>query len=110
MGIEDVDNLTKHIEEQIETAIDRRRWFCSSSMCAKGLMPLGPGSGRRLRYVDMPVVLVANKADDAKLDAQAAEFYKLGRGKPIAGQHAAEPQPRRSCSKPSSSGCRHGGR
>ena len=38
---------------------------------------------RRLRYVDVPVVCVANKADDQSMDTQADEFYKLGRGKLI---------------------------
>src|SRR5262249_1464370 len=39
---------------------------------------------RRLRYLKTPVILVMNKADHPDLDARGAEFYKLGRGKPIA--------------------------
>jgi GTP-binding protein len=48
-----------------------------------GLMGLDQDVARRLRYVDVPVICVANKTDAASLDAQADEFYKLGRGKLI---------------------------
>jgi GTP-binding protein len=34
---------------------------------------------RRLRYVKVPVLCVANKTDGEPLEAQAAEFYKMGR-------------------------------
>jgi GTP-binding protein len=46
-----------------------------------GLTPLDEEVGRRLRDLDVPVLCVANKADDEKHDAQAADFYRLGRGK-----------------------------
>ncbi len=36
---------------------------------------------RRLRYVDVPVICVANKTDDTHMDSTADEFYKLGRGR-----------------------------
>src|SRR5690606_16795691 len=36
---------------------------------------------KRLRYVDVPVILVANKTDTDAMNPQADEFYKLGRGK-----------------------------
>ena len=39
---------------------------------------------RRLRYLSTPVILVMNKADTPEFDQRGAEFYKLGRGKPIA--------------------------
>jgi GTP-binding protein len=38
---------------------------------------------KRLRYIDKPIICVANKTDDPSLDPQACEFYKLGRGKLI---------------------------
>ncbi|HEY79143.1 MAG TPA: ribosome biogenesis GTPase Der [Dehalococcoidia bacterium] len=37
-----------------------------------------------LRQTDKPVILVANKADNARLEAMAAEFYALGLGEPLA--------------------------
>ena len=36
---------------------------------------------KRLRYLDVPVICVANKTDADVLDSQADEFYRLGRGK-----------------------------
>src|SRR5262249_40661881 len=38
----------------------------------------------RLRHVNKPVILVLNKADEPAFDDRGAEFYKLGRGKPVA--------------------------
>jgi GTP-binding protein len=48
------------------------------------LMPLDEEVAQRLRYVSTPVILVMNKADTPEFDQRGAEFYKLGRGKPIA--------------------------
>ena len=38
----------------------------------------------RLRRTSKPLLLVANKADNDKLEAQAADFYELGLGQPLA--------------------------
>jgi GTP-binding protein len=38
---------------------------------------------RRLRSVNVPILLIANKADDERIDSQADEFYRLGAGKPL---------------------------
>ena len=48
------------------------------------LMPLDEEVAQRLRYINTPVILVMNKADTLDFDNRGAEFYKLGRGKPIA--------------------------
>ena len=45
-----------------------------------GLMPLDEEVAERLRGVERPVILVANKADQAHHDVQAEEFHRLGRG------------------------------
>jgi len=47
-------------------------------------MPLDLEVAQRLRYVNTPVILVMNKADTEQFDNRGGEFYKLGRGKPIA--------------------------
>ena len=44
-----------------------------------GLTPLDQEVAKRLRYAKVPVMCVANKADNQKLDPQADEFYQLGR-------------------------------
>src|SRR5581483_3208926 len=48
-----------------------------------GLTPLDEKVASRLRYVTKPIICVANKCDTAELEPQAAEFYRLGRGKLI---------------------------
>src|SRR5262245_2645828 len=81
MGNLDEDNLTKHVEEQIQTAIDAASVILFVVDTKAGLTPLDEEVGHRLRNLDVPVLCVANKADDPKLDDQAADFYRLGRGK-----------------------------
>jgi GTP-binding protein len=81
MGIEDSDNLTPDIERQIQTAIDQAHVVLHVVDGRAGLVPLDEEVAARLRYVTKPVVCVANKCDTPEIDANTAEFYKLGRGK-----------------------------
>lgn len=81
MGIKDVDNLTTHIERQIDLAIDQAAVVLFVVDTRTGLMPLDEKVAARLRYVNKPVLCVANKCDAPELESQSAEFYKLGRGK-----------------------------
>jgi GTPase len=83
IGFEDPDNLTSKIEEQIVTAIESANVILFVVDTRSGLTPLDQEVARRLRYVDAPVICVANKSDDPSMDSQADEFYKLGRGKLI---------------------------
>ncbi|MCG8587334.1 MAG: ribosome biogenesis GTPase Der [Pirellulales bacterium] len=81
MGIDDVDNLTEHIEQQITTAIESAHVILFVVDTLTGLLPLDEEVAKRLRYVDTPVICVANKTDNPSVSPQADEFYKLGRGK-----------------------------
>ncbi len=83
MGIQDIDNLTEHVEEQIRTAIDLAELVLFVVDVRDGVVPLDLEVVERLRHIAKPVVLVGNKADDATFDAQSAEFFKLGLGEPI---------------------------
>ncbi len=83
MGIEDVDDLTSQIEQQITHGIDTADVIVFVVDTHDGTLPLDQEVAKRLRYVETPIICVANKADSAKYDAQADEFYKLGRGKLI---------------------------
>ena len=69
----DVDNLTKHIEEQIQTAIDSAAVILFVVDTRAGLMPLDEEVGRRLRDVEVPVLCIPNKTDDEKRDVQTSE-------------------------------------
>lgn len=79
MGIEDSDNLTEQVEEQITAAIDAADLILFVVDTRDGPMPLDHEVAKRLRYVDVPMILVANKADASSLDVQADEFYRFGR-------------------------------
>jgi GTP-binding protein len=83
MGITDMDNLTRHIEEQINLAIDSAAVILFVVDTRDGMLPLDQDVARRLRSVKVPIVLVANKSDDERIDTQADEFYRLGTGKPL---------------------------
>ncbi len=84
MGIEDADNLTAHIERQIELAVDSADLLLFVVDTREGLVPLDQEVARRLTYVKTPVICVANKTDSPALDAHVAEFYRLNRGTPLA--------------------------
>ena len=79
IGIVDADNLSEHIESQIQTAINSADVVLFVVDAREGLTPLDQVVAKRLRYLDVPVLCVANKTDAPSLDSQADEFYKLGR-------------------------------
>lgn len=81
MGSEDCDNLTEEIDEQIQAGIDEASVILFAVDTRAGLTPLDEEVSKRLRYVDKPILCVANKSDTPKLEQEAADFYKLGRGK-----------------------------
>jgi GTP-binding protein len=78
MGIQDVDNLTADIEKQISSAIDRAAVILFVVDARDGVTPLDEEVARRLRPVTRPILMVANKCDSPELDANAADFYRLG--------------------------------
>ncbi len=84
IGIEDADNLTSAVERQIDEAIRQAAVVLFVVDIRAGLTPLDAEIDRRLRARDKPVILVANKCDSAKQEPLAAEFFALGRGRPIA--------------------------
>ena len=83
MGIVDVDNLTEHVERQIEVAINLAHVILFVVDGRSGIAPLDDEVARRLRHVDKPIICVANKCDTTEIEPQAAEFYKFGSGKPV---------------------------
>ncbi len=80
MGHEDPDDLTAEIRQQIDMAIDSADVILLVVDTRNGLTPLDQDVAERLRAVDCPVILVANKADHDSMDSSAEEFRKLGRG------------------------------
>ncbi|HWE37946.1 MAG TPA: ribosome biogenesis GTPase Der [Isosphaeraceae bacterium] len=84
IGMVDRDDLTEHVERQIETALAEADLVLFVVDVREGRMPLDEDVAQRLRYVNAPVILVLNKADTPEMDDRVAEFTKLGRGKPVA--------------------------
>ncbi len=80
-GQGDENAFSREIEEQIEAAVESADVILFVVDVQQGLTPLDEEVARRLLYVDTPVILVANKADNPTLAMQAGEFYRLGRGK-----------------------------
>jgi GTP-binding protein len=84
IGMVDRDDLSLDVERQIDTAMNEADLILFVVDIRDGVMPLDEDVAHRLRYLKTPVILVMNKADHPDFDNRGAEFYKLGRGKPIA--------------------------
>ncbi len=79
-GIVDSDQLKEHIENQIQQAINLADLVVFVVDIRDGLMPLDEQIAQLLRKNNLDVLLVANKADEAKMFPAAADFGKLGFG------------------------------
>jgi GTP-binding protein len=82
-GIVDVGELTEHVEHQIHQAVASADLALFVVDVREGIMPLDQTMARLLRKEDLNVLLVANKADTAKLMGGAGEFQRLGFGEPL---------------------------
>jgi GTP-binding protein len=81
IGINDVDDLSDEIEDQIQLAMDSADVILFVVDTRSGMLALDREVARRLRYIDKPIICVANKTDEPEMDPEADEFYGLGRGK-----------------------------
>jgi len=80
IGINDVDDLSQEIEEQIAIGIDSADVILFVVDTQTGATQLDEAVARRLRNLDLPILCVANKTDNEKVDPEADQFQKLGRG------------------------------
>ncbi len=78
MGIQDPDNLTEHIEQQISIAVDSADVILFVADSRSGPVPLDDEVAKRLRYVSVPILCLANKSDSREWDAEANAFYRFG--------------------------------
>ena len=83
IGIEDADNLTEHVESQIDYAIDAAALIIFLVDARQGATPLDREAARRLRRQGRPVILAANKVDGPNLPAEVGELHSLGFGEPV---------------------------
>ncbi len=75
--------LTDKVRAQIEVAITEADAIILVVDSSEGLTPDDEDVAHGLRMTEKPVVLAANKADNAEREAAAAEFYRLGMGDPV---------------------------
>lgn len=79
MGIEDSDGLTKDVERQIQHALDEACLILFVVDAKDGLVALDHLVIDRLRGTGKPIVMVANKSDNARLRSLAeSEFHRFG--------------------------------
>ncbi len=77
-------SLAQKVKGQVEAAIIEADVIIFVVDVRDGVIAADCEIADRLRRCDKPVVLVANKADNSKLESQVADFYQLGVGTPLA--------------------------
>jgi GTP-binding protein len=80
MGVEDSDDLTSDVERQIEIGLSEASLIMYVVDGTEGVTPLDRLVAERLRKVDVPKLLVINKCDSTKTDAEVHEFIGLAPG------------------------------
>ena len=76
--------IARGVKGQVEVAIAEADVIIFLVDTRDGVVPSDLEIAEMLRSSSKPIVLVANKADNAKLETEAVEFYQLGLGEPFA--------------------------
>jgi len=76
--------IAQAVKEQVEVAIAEADVIIFLVDTRDGVVPSDLEIAQMLRSSSKPIVLVANKADNARLESGAVEFYQLGLGEPFA--------------------------
>jgi GTP-binding protein len=84
-GIEDTANLTTQVEAQIARGIAQADLIFFVIDAQSGIVPLDQKTATLLRQSNAraPVVLIANKVDSSRHEADAVDAMRLGFGEPI---------------------------
>ena len=82
IGMVDDANLETEVDEQIALALDLADLVLFVTDAKSGLTALDRDIAKRLRRLDRPIVLVANKVEGGKDEVGVAEAYTLGLGDP----------------------------
>ena len=78
------DDLAKRVQSQARYAMNEAAVIVLAVDARAGLRPGDADLARELRTAAVPVLVATNKVDDVKSMPDAAEFYALGLGDPIA--------------------------
>ncbi|QDT56992.1 GTPase Der [Caulifigura coniformis] len=77
MGVEDMDDLTADVERQIEIGLAEASLIVFVVDGTEGVTPLDRLVAERLRKIDVRKLLVINKCDSSKTDAEIHQFEGL---------------------------------
>jgi GTP-binding protein len=80
IDFEDPDTIPRQIVEQAIVAMDNSHLVILLADARAGLNPVEREIADLLRRRDVPVIVAANKVDEARSDASALEFHRLGLG------------------------------
>jgi len=75
--------MAQEVREQVEAAVAEADAIIFLVDVKDGIIPSDSEIADMLRRSSKPIILVANKADNAKLETRAVEFYQLGLGEPL---------------------------
>jgi GTP-binding protein len=75
--------VAQGVKEQAEAAVTEADVIIFLVDVTDGVVPSDQEIADMLRQVSKPIVLVANKADNTKLETAAVEFYRLGLEEPL---------------------------
>jgi GTP-binding protein len=84
VDLEEEDDLARAVQSQARAALAESAVAVLVVDARTGVRPGDTELARELRGADKPVLVAANKVDDIRNAAEAAEFYALGLGDPIA--------------------------
>ena len=76
--------IARGIKGQVEVAIAEADVILFMVDTGDGVVPSDLEIAEMLRTSSKPIIIVANKADNARLETEAVEFYQLGLGEPLA--------------------------
>jgi GTP-binding protein len=77
IGIVDSDDLSEQIEEQIRFGLEQADLLALVVDGQQGITPLDQTVARKLQKIGKPTMLIVNKCDSSKLDAEADTFRTL---------------------------------
>jgi GTP-binding protein len=84
VDVADEHALARQVQEQARQAMAEAAVIALVVDARTGVRPGDAELARELRAAEVPVVVAANKIDDVKSLPDAAEFYSLGLGEPVA--------------------------
>lgn len=81
-AVEDKDDMSMLVKDQIYSAMEEATVVLLVMDTISGITPADEEMASLLRKSNKPVVLVANKTDNDRLNNDAMEFYQFGFGEP----------------------------